>query len=236
VIGGGGSSSAPAPRAVLADQLAKEQRALPARIALIAVGFLLIAWLMVSLVLVQTRGSEKRTSTHPASTSTTSMTTTTPAVAASPATTTSPATAATPASTTTSSKTSTSAGGAKETNDSAPSDTILMGLLTSGAVLILAGALYTRLTTIKLGGAEIAISPEESAAVAAGVAAHADPHATPEQVAHATVLAINAAQASKVPGSDTVGLTREAVEEAALTGVHEAGAAPAAPVGQVPPE
>jgi uncharacterized membrane protein len=43
-----------------------------------------------------------------------------------------------------------------------PSDTLLTGILGAGAVLILVGALYSRVTSIKVLGAEVGLAPNET--------------------------------------------------------------------------
>jgi hypothetical protein len=192
---------------VLADQLSPEKKAAPARIALLSVGGVLLAWLLISLVLTQTRGSDKHTVTPGGRTSTMSSTTTTPATSTSPAV------------VTTASTTSTAGGTAQETSDNAPSEGVMLALLATGAVLILAGALYTRLSTIKLPGAEIGLTPEETAAVAANVVGKAAGGASADDVGHATADALAAATASKASPA----LDPEEIEEAAVAALKKVG-------------
>jgi len=93
------------------------------------------------------------------------------------------------------------------TTKTATSDAVLLALLGTGTLLILCGALYTRLSVIKLpGGGEIDLSPIEKTAVVAAVAAKlATPHGVAEpsasDVAQATTEALDRARTAKnVPG------------------------------------
>jgi hypothetical protein len=183
------------PAVVLPDNLAQERAS--GRIALFSLGTLLIVMLVVALVVARTDGGETKAATPGTSTSTTSRT----ATAESPATTASKTTAATQASKTTTgasnSTTTTAAGASRTTTKSTPSEAVLLALLGTGAVLILAGALYARLSVIKLpGGAEIQLSPEERERVIEQVAANAGA-ASPPDVAHAMAAALQLAHTTK---------------------------------------
>lgn len=78
-----------------------------------------------------------------------------------------------------------------------PSDTQLTGLLTSGAVLILTGFLWTRITAIKLpGGAEIDLTSEEQKKAAEKVGAKLS-GSDAVKVAEETQKAVSALRRSK---------------------------------------
>lgn len=73
------------------------------------------------------------------------------------------AAAGTPAgNTATTTATTPSAQSKTTTTKSVPSDTILTALLSAGAVLILVGFFYGRISSIKVLGAEIGLTPEEA--------------------------------------------------------------------------
>lgn len=206
--------TAGATAAVVADDLTdKSGSALAARMALVAVGVVILAWMIVALILADTRGSEKHAAA-PGTAITTSTTTTTAT-----------GTGTTPATGTTTATTATTGAKTDESSTSAPSDTVLVALLTIGAILVLCGALYTRLATVKLGtGFEVTLNPEEAQQVADHVAANAA-SAPPADVAHATAAALEIARQNKAVAR-AGGLSPDALEHAALTGLDIAGVAP----------
>jgi len=206
------SSEAPQPAVVvLPDKLAGERRRAraPGRLALFALGVLLILMLVVALVVARTNGTETRTISPPTSTSTTSYTTTVPRCV--------PCRSTPRAG---SGSTTTATGGtSKTTTKGMPSEAVLLSLLGTGAILVLAGALYNRLSAIKLpGGAEITLTPEEREQVAAKVAEKAGAGADPEAVARATAAALPLAHATKLVTG--VALREPEIDQAAAVGVE----------------
>lgn len=114
---------------------------------------------------------------------------------------------------------------------SVPSEGVSLALLGTGVVLILAGALYTRLTAIKLpGGAEIDLSAEEKTAIVEKVAstatAGAAKGASHDEVARTTALALDAAfetaRTMKLRGNGALG--PDAIERSARIGIQQAWA------------
>jgi hypothetical protein len=96
---------------------------------------------------------------------------------------------------------------------------VLLSLLGTGAILILAGALYTRLSAIKLpGGAEITLTPQEREQVAEHVAERAGPGVSPADVARATAVALPLAHATKLVTGGTLGGSE--IEQAAVVGLQ----------------
>jgi hypothetical protein len=84
----------------------------------------------------------------------------------------------------------------------APSETLLTAILGSGAALILVGALYARITSIKLpGGSELTLSDGEKEATAAKVAETMPADSTPTQIAAKAIEATSAAQQEKAAGT-----------------------------------
>lgn len=201
-----------ATHAVAADDLAEKRvTTIVARIALFVVGILILAWMVTALVLASTRGSEKHAAAP--GTTVTTMTTSTGTTA----------TGTTPSSGSSTSTTTTTGAKVDESSTSPPSDTVLVALLTFGAILILAGALYTRLSSIKLGsGFEVGLTAEEAQAVADHVAANAKT-ASPPEVAHATAAALSIARQSKSKADTPTTLSHDEIEKAALTGLDLVG-------------
>jgi hypothetical protein len=106
------------------------------------------------------------------------------------------------------------------TSTSVPSEAVLLALLATGAVLVLSGALYARLSTIKLPGAELVLTPEEREGVAAQVAAKASAAATASDLARATATAVDIGQVKKSVAKQ---LAPSDIEQAALSGLRIAG-------------
>lgn len=175
---------------------------------LVALGSLLIALFVAGLVIARTTGSE----------------TTTTAPAGRPG-----STSATAAVHTQAAATSTTT-----TTKSTPTEAELLALLGTGVVLVLAGALYSRLSAIKLpGGAEIDLTPEEKTAVAHEVATQAARVAKTtspnhEQLAQTTADALDAALDSarlmKLRAGGT--LDTNAIQHSAQLGLQLAAAPP----------
>jgi hypothetical protein len=208
---GGESTSDPPPSsAVLADDLGKQGAAptAPGRTALFVLGLALVALCVAGLVIAFTNGNETKTTSPQALTSSTSTTRTAGTA------------------TTTTATTTTGRGVSKMTSKSTPSEGVLLALLGTGAVIALAGALYTRLSAIKLpGGAELSLTPQETEHIAANVAEKASPEAAPRDVAAATATALQFAQASKTIAKGT--LDEQIIEDAASVGLTRTGAAEA---------
>ncbi|HYB22161.1 MAG TPA: hypothetical protein VED41_00085 [Solirubrobacteraceae bacterium] len=243
---GGNEQGAPAAqRAVLSDTLpatpakppTKWREEKPGRTALFTVGIVLLLGFLTGAIVGQTDGTKKTTTTT-GGTSTTA-TTTTPSAAkeeAKPTTTTTASKEETKTATseakTVETKTVNPTSGSGEVTKNAPSDTFLLALLGTGVGLVLAGALYSRLTTIKLpGGVELDL--KESAALGAGVADKAAPGASAQQVAAATVVAHEAARATKVATGQK--LDDDVIDLAVEEGLKALGIQqPAAPRAQAP--
>jgi hypothetical protein len=203
-----------ATHAVVADDLSDKQRStLIARVNLVIVGVCILAWMIIALILANTRGSEKHVGA-PGTTVTTSATTTT-----------TPAAATAPATNTTRSTTSTTGAKTDESNTSAPSDTVLVALLTIGGILVLSGALYTRLSTVKLGtGFEVTLSPEQAADVAGSVNDKAPAGASQQDITRATAAALEVARSTKRVSQTPLDV--DAIEHAAVEGLKVVGLAP----------
>jgi hypothetical protein len=161
--------------AVLADDLAESQRAL-GQYVLFALGAVLLCLFVAGAVIAQTHGGQVRKTTPEGITRTTTSATGEKAGAGG---------------TTSTSTKKTARATVTEITTVTPQEGILLALLGTGTILLLAAALYTRLTAIKLpGGAELTLSPAETQAVTQQVAAKVDPLAQPTDVARATSAAI----------------------------------------------
>lgn len=108
----------------------------------------------------------------------------------------------------------------KSTTKAAPSDTILTAVLASGAALIMAGALYSRISTITLpGDVKIGLSNKETTTTKDTAAKQAG-GLTEAQVVEATTRAVEkvkekkaATGAIELPPDDVERLTKTAVDE-----------------------
>ncbi len=200
--------------AALADDLAAQGRSLlnPGRLAVFVVGALLLGLFLVGAVIAQTDGGKSSKSTPRAMTTGSSETTTTGSSGSAPST------------TRTTTTTSTDGGVSGETTKNAPSEGLLLTVLGTGVILVLVGALYSRITTIKLpGGAELALSPEETQHVAERVAqkANEQPGApSASAVANATSAALQLAHTHKLIANRP--LDEQAIEQAATAGLAAA--------------
>jgi hypothetical protein len=183
--------------AVLADELAGGSP-LMVRLVLCALGVLLVALFIAGVVVTRTPGNES-TKTTPNAVTTTTGDTTTGAGSGNEA-----------GSSKTTSTTSTEGGVSSEATENAPSEGVLLAVLGTGVLLILVGALYPRLATVKLpGGAELVLTPEESKQVEGHVAAAASPDASQADVFTATSVALQLARTRKL-------VTRQALDEPAI--------------------
>lgn len=168
--------------AVLADDLAPSRTA-PGQYTLLALGAVLLCLFVAGAIIAQTHGGQVRKTTPEGLTRTTTSGTGEKSGAGA---------------TTSTSTTRTASATVTETTTVTPQEGILLALLGTGTILLLAAALYTRLTAIKLpGGAELTLSPAETQAVTQQVAAKVDPRTEPIDVARATSAAIQLAAARK---------------------------------------
>ncbi len=108
--------------------------------------------------------------------------------------------------------------GDSTTTKSWPSDTDFTALLSSGAVLVLTGFLWSRISAIKLpGGAEIDLSSDEQKQTAAAVAEKLGPNAAPQKVAEETQKAVSAVRRAKAsiapPAVATASLGADQIKE-----------------------
>jgi flagellar basal body-associated protein FliL len=99
----------------------------------------------------------------------------------------------------------------KTETKSAPSDTLLTSILAAGATLIIVGALYGRISTIKLpGGTEISLSAEEKEKAAATVVEKLSDDVDPRKAVEVTQEATDRLLQAKAYG--TVELPDEKIE------------------------
>lgn len=193
----------PPSKVLLAD--AAQPSHVPGRWVLVLAGTLLIGLFVAGLIVSHTAGSETTKTTIPSA-------------------------AASKGSGSSSGKSSAGASVTRTTTKSVPSEGELLALLGTGAVLVLAGALYSRLSAIKLpGGAEIDLSPEEKDAIATEVATQATQAAeatgaTHEEVAHTTAQALatatDSARAMKLR-SGGGNLNHAAIQQAARLALQQ---------------
>jgi hypothetical protein len=99
-----------------------------------------------------------------------------------------------------------------------PSETEFTALLSAGAVLVLTGFLWSRISAIKLpGGGEIDLNSDEQKKTAAAVAAKLGPDASPQKVAEETQKAVSAVRRAKAsvapPTVATPSLSEDRIEE-----------------------
>jgi hypothetical protein len=165
---------------VQTDQLATPAWA-PGRVAIFALGAVLLALFVAGAVIAQTEGSETRKTTPEAKTTTTSS-----------------GEAKKEASGPTTSTTTSGAITETETRTTTPQEGVLLALLATGALLVLVGALYSRITTIKVpGGGELVLSPEETKAVSDTIETTVAAGAPAADVARATSAAVLLADTHK---------------------------------------
>ncbi len=102
------------------------------------------------------------------------------------------------------------------TKKGVPSDNLLQGLVATGAILIVVGVLYGRITTIKFPVGEIDLSPDEATKVATEAAQEASA-TSPQSVPAVTAAALAHARAEKRQGGGalTDADITEAVQKAA---------------------
>jgi len=91
--------------------------------------------------------------------------------------------------------------GGKTTTKSWPSETLITSLLAVGAVLIIVGFLWARITSIKVAGAEIGLSDDEKEKVAETLTAKVPKEANAEDAAKAAVGVVTALTQEKVAGT-----------------------------------
>ncbi len=202
---GAPSGSAPTSSVVNANTLdARGSKSAPGRIALSLIGVLMIGLFVLGAYLDEHNGSQTKTTTPMSLSSTTSSTA--------------------KSGITSSTRTTTTASPAvsRTTSKDAPSEGVLLALLGTGVGLLLVGALYNRLASLKVGTFELSLTPEEKAQVAAQVADRADPSASAPAVAQATVAALEVAHAAKLV-TPVGALDQAAVAEAAKAGLDTAG-------------
>jgi hypothetical protein len=88
--------------------------------------------------------------------------------------------------------------GTTTTTTAWPSDTQIATILAAGALLVLTGFLWTRITTIKLpGGGELDLTRDEKETVAAKVADAVDGQLDPKQVAEVALDTASTLRATK---------------------------------------
>jgi hypothetical protein len=82
-----------------------------------------------------------------------------------------------------------------------PSEALITSLLAVGAVLIIAGFLWARITSIKVAGAEIGLSDAEKEAVAKTLTEKVPEDADPKKATEAMVNAVAALTEEKAAGA-----------------------------------
>jgi hypothetical protein len=228
--------SAVAQRLVLTDNLPEHgpvvrQGRKPGRRAMFAVGFLLLALFIASLVIgrlygnatTKHEGGESQTTEKSSSKTVKSTGEAKAGVAAADSTSTEESKKTTYGSAPPKREWST------EVTKNLPSEGVLLALLGAGVVLVLCGGLYSRLTTIKVLGAELDLSGEPSKeesdklqdAVVQKAKAKEPDGPDPKKVAEATVVSYAVARAHKqATGRE---LSNEIIQLAADIGVKAAG-------------
>jgi hypothetical protein len=110
-----------------------------------------------------------------------------------------------------------------------PSDTLLQGLLATGAILVVVGVLYGRITVIKFPVGEIDLNPDEAKKVAAEAQQKSQTDgASPETMAGVTATALAEARAQKRANRGTLSSDdiTQAVNKAAAGYLQIVGQAP----------
>jgi heme/copper-type cytochrome/quinol oxidase subunit 2 len=91
--------------------------------------------------------------------------------------------------------------GDETTTKSWPSETLITSLLAVGAVLIIVGFLWARITSIKVAGAEIGLSDDEKRKVADTLTEKVPNDAKPGEVAQAAMNVVTALTEEKAAGA-----------------------------------
>ena len=86
------------------------------------------------------------------------------------------------------------------TTKSWPSETLITSLLAVGAVLVIVGFLWDRITSIKVAGAEIGLSDDEKEKVADALTEKVPEGAKPEEAAKAALSVVSALTEQKAAG------------------------------------
>ena len=87
------------------------------------------------------------------------------------------------------------------TTKSWPSETLITSLLAVGAVLVIVGFLWARITSIKVAGAEIGLSDDEKNKVAEALTQEVPEDAKPEEAAKAALNVMTALTDKKAAGA-----------------------------------
>jgi hypothetical protein len=87
------------------------------------------------------------------------------------------------------------------TTKSWPSETLITSLLAVGAVLVIVGFLWARITSIKVAGAEIGMSDDEKAKAAKAISEKVPGNAPPQDAANAAFNVANALTEQKAAGA-----------------------------------
>jgi hypothetical protein len=82
-----------------------------------------------------------------------------------------------------------------------PSETLITSLLAVGAVLVIVGFLWARITSIKVAGAEIGLSDDEKTKVAEALTKKVPEDAKPEEAAKAALNVMTALTEQKATGA-----------------------------------
>lgn len=182
------------------------------RFALLIVGLVLVVLCLTSIILAWTEGSKTSKTTPSTLTATISHTTTTNGSGSKPS------------SSNSTTKTIADGGPLVETTNSPPSEGLLLGTLGMGLILVLVAAFYWRIKSIAFpGGAGLVLSDKERAQIVEKVADIARPGADPADIAQATLVALELAQANKL--SEKGHLPEKAIERAVEKGLATTGMA-----------
>jgi hypothetical protein len=91
--------------------------------------------------------------------------------------------------------------GTTTTTKAWPSETLITSLLAVGAVLVIVGFLWARITSIKVAGAEIGLSDDEKKKVAAALTQKVPEDVKPEEAATAAMSVVTALAEQKAAGA-----------------------------------
>jgi heme/copper-type cytochrome/quinol oxidase subunit 2 len=109
------------------------------------------------------------------------------------------------------------------TTKSWPSETLITSLLAVGAVLIIVGFLWARITTIKVAGAEVALSDAEKKDVADTLTEKVPEDADPKEAAAATVNVMTALTEEKATSGPLTQAKISAVADQHFEGLTTSG-------------
>jgi hypothetical protein len=113
--------------------------------------------------------------------------------------------------------------GNETTTKSWPSETLITSLLAVGAVLVIVGFLWARITSIKVAGAEIGLSDDEKEKVAEALTEKMPEDAKPDEAAKAALSALAALTEQKAAGASLTDAEISTVVEQHTQDLRQAG-------------